>query len=345
MKVALVKIGALGDVVRTTSVVAGVRRRWADANITWITSHAALPLIAGLPAVRAAAIDDPEDTAWRSTHYDWIINLDDEFVSCATATQLRGDRLSGAYVDRDGRRTYTRDLASWFDMGILQSDRPNGLATANQLKRENTRSYGELLYEGLDLPLPVARPTVIVPDASRRKAAEWLAAHRIAHRGPMIGVNSAAGERWQRKTWGVGPTSELALRLARQGWTVLVLGGPAERDRNRAISARASHDRVIAGPSDFDLLSFAALVGACAALVCSDTLAMHLAIAAQVPVVALFGPTSDAEIDLFGLGEKIVAPVPCARCYRTTCEVMPDCMQLITPEMVLARVQVRGAPR
>jgi heptosyltransferase-2 len=59
-----------------------------------------------------------------------------------------------------------------------------------------------------------------------------------------------------------------------------------------------------------------------------------------VPVVALFGPTSAAEIELYGRGEKIVPEgLPCLGCYLPTCDVDPHCQQLIQPEMVLAAVQ------
>jgi len=338
MNIALIKTGALGDVVRTTALVVGLRRRFPDVEITWITSSAALPLVAGLPAVRAVAIEDAHDASWRDARYRWIISLDDEYASCQTATLLRGERVSGAHLDSCGRRTYTQDLEGWFGMGVLRPDTLGGLAIANRLKRQNPRSYGELLYKGLGLPLPVARPLVIVPENSRRDAAEWLEAQGIARGAALVGVNTGSSGRWRHKTWGIDATASLARRLATQGRTVLVLGGLAERERNAAICERARHARVVAGPADFDLLSFAALVGACTALVSSDTLAMHLAIAACVPVVALFGPTSSAEIDLLGGGEKVVAPVPCVRCFRSTCDVSPNCMQAITPERVFTCV-------
>jgi len=59
-------------------------------------------------------------------------------------------------------------------------------------------------------------------------------------------------------------------------------------------------------------------------------LAMHIGIALHRPVIAFFGPTSDAEIDVFGLGEKIVTPLSCRRCYLAYCNVRPHCMESIS---------------
>ncbi|MCH8275833.1 MAG: hypothetical protein IH851_13710 [Armatimonadetes bacterium] len=51
-------------------------------------------------------------------------------------------------------------------------------------------------------------------------------------------------------------------------------------------------------------------------------------------VVALFGPTSSAEIELFGSGRKIVPEMDCLVCYKAECDFVPNCMDLITSEMV-----------
>jgi heptosyltransferase-2 len=219
-----------------------------------------------------------------------------------------------------------------------------GLAAANGLKRANRRTYGELLFAGLGLEPPIDRPAVVVTAAARRTAARWLDEHRL-DRGTLIGLNAGGGDRWRYKSWNVDAATSFARRVAAAGWTVVVLGGPAEVNRNAAICQRAAHPRIVAGPVDLDVLAFAALIGECAAVVSSDSLAMHLAVAMSVPVTALFGPTSDAEIDLFGLGEKVVAPVPCVRCYLPTCDLTPNCMQAITAEMVFSRLPLMTALR
>jgi heptosyltransferase-2 len=282
VRIALIKTGALGDVVRTTSLLPALRRKFAGSDITWITSSAGLPLATGHESVEAVTIDDMADASWRHARYDWLISLDDDRACCELATTLNAARLSGAYLAPSGERTYTDDLAPWFGMGILRPGSLGGLVAANDLKRANSRTYAELLYAGLGLPHPIATPSVVLPRAARENAAAWLAARGMFAK-MTIGMNTAAAGRWRFKSWTVDATAALARRLADAGWMVLVLGGRAEADRNAAICARAADARVLAGPSDFDVLSFAALIAECAALVCSDSLAMHLAIATGVP--------------------------------------------------------------
>ena len=48
----------------------------------------------------------------------------------------------------------------------------------------------------------------------------------------------------------------------------------------------------------------------------SDSLALHLGLAMEVPTVSFFAPTSAPEIDLFGLGEKVASTAPDYCSYR-----------------------------
>ena len=59
------------------------------------------------------------------------------------------------------------------------------------------------------------------------------------------------------------------------------------------------------------LREFAAVINRCAVLVSSDSLAMHFGVALNKRLVVFFGPTSAAEIELYGLGEKLTAPLEC----------------------------------
>jgi hypothetical protein len=53
-------------------------------------------------------------------------------------------------------------------------------------------------------------------------------------------------------------------------------------------------------------------------------------------IVAFFGPTSAAEIDLYGLGEKIITPLGCSNCYLRDCDVRPNCMDSIPVSLMFA---------
>ncbi len=331
MRVALIKVRALGDVLRTTALLPGFRRLHPSLELTWITAREALPLVSSHPDVSEAV--DPNDlgvNSWRHRYYDWVVSLDEDRDLCRLATELPHNRLSGGYEDQNGCLRYTKDLEYWFSMGLLRSDRDGGLLRANRLKRENSLAYGDILYAALALPPPIEQPSLSIPACEEEWAHRWIFGRGLFGK-PLVALNTCAGPRWRFKSWGEQETAQLARRLAEElHLGVIITGGPAEAARNLRIVSIANSSNVVAAPTDLNLLSFASLVGQCTVLVTSDSLAMHVGIALQRPVIAFFGPTSDAEVDLFGLGEKIVTPLSCRRCYLADCNVRPHCMESIS---------------
>lgn len=331
-RIGIIKVGALGDVVRTTSLLPALRRAHPDMALTWITCEAALPLVAGNPDVAQPVTLESDDHRWRLANYDWLISLDDDESLCRLASMLKTSRLSGAYWT-GAERAYTADVEEWFGMGLLRPASAGGIERANQLKRQNSRTYAQLLYSGLGLPGPIARPYIPIPALARREARQWVRAHQL--KDPLVALNTGAGARWRFKSWGEDQTAALARHLADSGVSVMVVGGAGEAERNRRIVAAADRESVCAAPTDLDLLSFAALIDQCNVYVTSDSLGLHLATALSKRIVAFFGPTSAAEIDLYGLGEKIVTPLGCRTCYLRDCDVRPHCMQSIPESQIL----------
>jgi len=84
---------------------------------------------------------------------------------------------------------------------------------------------------------------------------------------------------------------------------------------------------------------FASLINLCDLIITSDSLAMHIAIALKKHVIVFFGPTSSAEIELYGRGIKIEAPIECVCCYLTKCSKSPTCMDNLTVDILFERVK------
>ena len=61
MDILIVKLGALGDVLRTTTLARRLKAAHGGAQIQWLTSRAALPLLERNPDLEAAfAVEDGE---------------------------------------------------------------------------------------------------------------------------------------------------------------------------------------------------------------------------------------------------------------------------------------------
>ncbi|MCY2960239.1 MAG: glycosyltransferase family 9 protein [Planctomycetota bacterium] len=335
--VLILKTAALGDVLRTTSILPGLAATLPGARITWVTAPGAVDLVRTHPLVHAVVpvdVRDPRsvaDVARRLEPVRWrrLISLDDEEPLCALASRLASDQLSGAHLDAGGRRVYSADVAPWFDMGLLSV---HGKAAADALKIQNTKSHPQIYAEMLGVPM--GRPALHLTPEARLFAADFARRHGLEGRRPLIGLNTGAGGRWVSKQLAPEKTVELARRLPETA-TFVVFGGDSEAERNASILdglARAGlGPRAVDAGTRNTLLDFAALVGLCDLLVTSDSLALHVAIALDRRIVAFFAPTSAAEIELYGLGEKVWSTAPDYCSYR------PDADNAsITPERLAA---------
>ena len=343
----IIKTAALGDVLRTTSILPGLCERFPGLRITWVTATGAVDLVRTHPLVAEVVAVEPkstEDLARAEAHlrlraWDWLLSFDDEEPLCRLASELVAKKLSGAYRDGRGKRVYTSDVAPWFDMGLLSV---HGKQRADEMKIENRLSHPAIFAAMLGIA--IGKPLLPESPVHAQPAARFAREHELFSNGPLIGLNTGAGGRWHSKTLSPARTVELAAALARGlggRVTFLLFGGPGELERNRAIVDQArGRVRLIDAGCDNALLDFAARVSLCQLLITSDSLALHIALARDVRVVAFFAPTSAAEIETYGLGEKVASSAP------DYCSYQPDAdtSTLTTERLAAAVVRQLGGP-
>ncbi|MBL7055966.1 glycosyltransferase family 9 protein [Candidatus Woesearchaeota archaeon] len=317
MKILIIKLGAMGDVLRTTSLVPALKEKYPDCSIDWVTKNNAVDLIKNNPNINK--IFPIEDLNSLEEHYNLVINFDDEVAACDLASNIKRDKLVGAYVEH-GKRKYTEDSAEWFDMGLISKF---GKDKADELKAKNDRTYHDIHFDIFGLKNSMKHQTELFLDESSLKFAESFAKkNNISKDEIVIGFNTGAGGRWKDKKLSVEDTIELIKKIGKlQNSKIILFGGPEEEERNQEIISK-SQGIVDAGCKN-SLPDFAALINLCNVLVTSDSLAMHLGIALKKKVVAFFYPTSAAEIELYGMGEKIIGEGRSYCSYQSECEDPP----------------------
>jgi heptosyltransferase-2 len=351
MELLVIKTGALGDVVRTTSILPGLARRHGGLRVTWVTAHGALALVEGHRLVTRAIGVDPGDAhelvglgrELAGLPWSRVLSFDDEEGLCRLASAVVGAvpdaRLSGAYLDAAGVRRYTRDVAPWFDMGLLSV---HGKAEADRRKLANRESHPALFARMLGIE--PGEPELELPAAARAFAAQFAERTALEGYGPVIGLNTGSGGRWESKKLSEARTVELAAALAtaRGGRaTFLLCGGPEEGERNarigRGLTERAL--RWVDAGTGNGLLEFTALVSRCDLLITSDSLALHLAVTQKVPILAFFAPTPAHEIELYGRGESVVSTASDYGSYRRDADTSTLTVERLLPAAlrVLAR--------
>jgi heptosyltransferase-2 len=125
----------------------------------------------------------------------------------------------------------------------------------------------------------------------------------------------------------------------RRGGTWANMQWPAERWKQ--LKTLLSPEMRISLQPAVDLAWTLDWLNACALLVCTDGLVLHLALALGKRVIALFGPTPPEQVYLYGQGVKLTAPVlrDCSPCNGKRCLWGQSCMGHIEPEAVAEHVR------
>ena len=329
-RVLIIKLDAIGDVLRTTALLPALAEAHPRASITWITRREARPLLERNPYI-TEIIEYGEDATLRLrvVAFDRVINLDAGKTSAALAAAANAKRKDGFVLDPNGYVQATNAAArTWLEMGVF-----------DDLKRKGTKTYQDRMAEIIGLSGRPHRYVLQLTDEERARGRVHLQKLGVDCSRPVFGLNTGAGRRWELKQWREEGYLELIERIAKKHSVQFVLlGGPEERERHMRLVSGSKVPLIDAG-CDNPVRHFASLVGACHLVITGDTLAMHLALALKRRTIVLFGPTNSTEIELYGLGEKVIPSMECLSCYKPKCDFVPNCMDLITTDMVEAAVE------
>lgn len=353
-RVIIIKLGALGDVIRTAALLPAIKRQWPNAHITWVSRPGGVRMLSNHPMIDRLLNFDAEAICHLECEtFDLCLSLDKEPGPAALAMRINAKDKRGIGLSCYGTVfPLNAAAAEYFRLGLDD----------NQKFHQNTRSYQELIFQAVDLPYQKDRYTLHPSETHLDRARRLWAQAGIGNNDIVIGLNTGAGDVFANKTWSQDQFAYLTEAIVtRLGFRVALLGGPAEVPRNRAIMGLCEH---LNRPKDQQTrrsvvnltngaridrnlheLEFAALIRRCNAVVTGDTMALHAAIAGDVPTIALFGPTCAQEIELYGLGTKLRTQAQCSPCYRRSCSRSPNCMDEITLNAVLEAISTWVRPR
>jgi ADP-heptose:LPS heptosyltransferase len=222
MNLLIAKLGATGDVVRTTTLL----HNFPD-HVSWITDAKNTVLLRNLRENLRCLSWEERDAA-RDRLYDLVINLEDTIEVGLFLKTLQFEQLFGAFANSRNELKYTDDSRRWFDLSLISS---YGRDVADRLKLQNRRTYQDLIFEGLgqefhdeEYRLPEPVETALSGD---------------------IAIASEAGPVWPMKNWAY--YDQLKKRLEACGLTVNVL--PKRPSLLEHLSDVRNHRCIVGGDS------------------------------------------------------------------------------------------------
>jgi heptosyltransferase-1 len=287
-RILLIRPSAMGDVARTAPLLASLRATFPDTRIDWLVQDTFIDLIRAHPALtntvpfrrhlHAGESSISHLLALRrslaGSKYDLVIDAQGLARSALLALATGAPRRIGLASAREfATLAYTQTVSTH---AVHTVDRMLALAsTAGAVPRTD----------------PLALRLYTPPDARSFVATS----PRLAGRRYVV---IAPTSRWIAKQWPDERFAAVAQELAAEGLTIALVGATGERHQ-----VPRCLDLALANPNVIDILGRTSvgqlmnLIEHAALVLANDSAALHIAVAFNRPLVALFGPT---HVDLVG---------------------------------------------
>jgi ADP-heptose:LPS heptosyltransferase len=335
----VIRLGSVGDVVRTLPAVSALRLCYPEATIDWVVQELSAEVVRSfqdvddvlvLPRKRwVRMIKKPkyflrmfrEIMGWiralRRRKYDVILDFHGILKSGIIGA------LSGAKQRIGFKKGYCREFNYLFNR--LHVD-PGDTRLSRVYKNL------EMVHAvGCDRPLP---KVWLTPSAKDFERIESFLEGIQPVKSPIIAIQPSSSRNTDFKRWFPERYARLCDALVeRLNATIILTWGPGGRKAVEEIQGLMIQRSYIACSTS--LMELSALFQKCDIYIGGDTGPMHLACFSGLPAVVIYGPTDPLVNAPYPHSHHRIVRVdlPCSPCRDKTCERL-DCMKQVTSEMV-----------
>jgi lipopolysaccharide heptosyltransferase I len=331
----VIRLSAIGDVVRTLPAVKGLRERYPDAYIAWLVEEKSSDILLDSPYVdkvivfprlqltgkaggrlspgaRSASLSR-FISELRAEKFETVLDFHGILKSGLLAL------LSGAKERIGFRRDYTKEF-NW--LFINRAMVPPGHRISRFERNVSLVTYLDAAPSDLDV-------RISVPQEVKERIDTKLQPFNDSK--PLVAIHPATSRPF--KHWDTRNFARVADRLLTDEVAqVLITYGPGEEDvAKRVVSEMGPGGAPIVESAS--LREYAWLIKRADLYFGSDTGPMHIASAMGTPVVALFGPTDPAVNSPYRQPHRVLyRALPCSPCRERRCARNLECMTSITAD-------------
>ncbi len=346
-RILVIRLSAIGDVVRTLPAANAVRNSFPKAHIAWVVEEKARDILAYQPEIDETIVF--QRNKWKKgilnpltflgtvgevyrfirdlRSKDWDISLDFHGI-------LKSGLISYASGARE-RVGFARGYCKeWNHLFNNRKVRPR----SNRISRFE-RNFALLDYLDIDGRRKGVNLHVSQGDADYVDQFFHDCGRPVS--GLLVAIHPGTSPKMPNKRWAPAKYSELADRLVEEfKASVLFTWGPGERPMVDEVRCRMRRESMVA-PETRSLKQLAEIFRRCSMYVGSDTGPMHIASLVGTPVVGIYGPTDPiVHAPYEGTPHIIVRKdVPCSPCRNRGCQEL-QCMEVISSQDVLDAIEM-----
>ncbi len=321
-RILVVKLSSLGDLFHALPVV-HILKSAMQAEVDWVTQPEYAGLVRCFPEV-SRVIAFPRRAYLkkigaylrevRAVHYDYVLDLQGLLKSAVAARLARGQIRIGPSYQREGAALFYDHVAG--------------------PRNKNRHAVEEALDVIRFLNLPMSDITFPVQ----------FPAYPLSGEAPRVLMLPCS--RWATKNAPPSLFAGLGRMLLEKGVRTLVLAGaPDDRAVCEQIADQLNDPRVINLCGKTSLPELGGVMQQMNLAVTVDSGPMHMAVAAGVPVAALFGATDPTRTGPYGHRHVLITQpgLECRPCLSRTCRRGDlACLKRMTPEFVFNAIERSG---
>lgn len=329
----------LGDLVMATPILHDIRQKWPNATITAMCQSNVASLLLHDPNINEIfSYKKPSGWIHRTQHSNIIEKL--QFGEYDLGILLTNSFSSAWWYWRGkvaNRIGFATNLRSFL------------LNKAVPFPKEKEKQHLVLTYKALlepmGIPLSNTPPCLYIGTEEKAAALQLLASFDIVPgKQTIIGINPGAAY-GSAKCWLPDRFREVTkLLLQDPNVAVIYLGDNAGASLVNEI-CQGLDGRVINLAGKTSVRELLALIQTCSVILTNDSGPMHITSALNVPLVALFGSTSDVKTGPYQGGLVIHKHVECSPCYKRICPIDFRCMTRIEVDEVYRAILKQLHPK
>lgn len=339
-RILMIRLSAVGDVVRTLPSVAVLRKNFPLARITWMVEEKSSDVILGQPELNEVIVFPRKAWAKHLARGRWWVLCREGIGFVKRLRQERFDlvvdfhgilksgllsRITGAEVRVGFEKGFSREWNYLFN-----NWRVSLLNTRISRFERNLR-----LLEGVGLDTENCRFSLSISTEDSHYATNFLKKHSLLAQYPLIAINPGTSEKLRYKQWFPEKYAQLADGLVEGlGASIIVTWGPGERGTAERVQSLMKSPCVVSCPTS--LKQLAGIYQHCHLYIGGDTGPMHIASLMGVPVVGIYGPTDPVLYAPYDgtPSVQVRKDLPCSPCRDRNCQKL-DCLKAVGHEDVL----------
>ncbi len=311
----IIKLGAMGDVIRTTPLVEKYRSLYKNVHFTWLTDFPDVLPPGDIQDIFTPTAFNLEKIKNRS--FDIAINLDKEEEACVLLEQVSAKQKYGFVWKNKHLNAATPAAEHKIITGLF-----------DHISIKNKKSYLEEIFEICHLEFNMEEYLL---NYDKEIAQKWqLVFKEKAGMRSIVGLNTGCGNRWKTRLWPDEYWVELIEMMNAQEILPVLLGGPQEDIKNTLL-AKKTHAWY---PGTFSLKEFISMTSNLDAVVTQVSMMMHIAMGHKTPMVLMNNIFNKHEFEMYNRGVIVEPSSGCDCYYGNSCKRERPCMYDLKPEMV-----------